>query len=63
MQLDNTSEDILSAVKEVVENYDKKEWVKSLKFRKKFPDKNKNPFMYSRIPLAQSFIKKYSNLV
>jgi putative glycosyltransferase (TIGR04372 family) len=63
MQIDNTSEDILSAVKEVVENYDKKEWVKSLKFRKKFPDKNKNPFMQSRIPLAQSFIRKYANLV
>jgi len=63
MQIDNTSEDILSAVKEVVENYSKKEWVNSLEFRKKFPDKNKNPFMQCRIPLARSFIKKYSNLI
>jgi putative glycosyltransferase (TIGR04372 family) len=61
-QIDNSSEDILSAVKEVVENYDKKKWAKSLKFRKKFPDKNTNPFMQSRIPIAQSFVKKYSNL-
>ena len=61
-QIDNSSEDILSAVREVVENYGKKKWAKSLKFRKKFPVKNTNPFMQNRIPIALSFLKKYSNL-
>ena len=61
---ENHPEDILSAVKELNENFNNKNWVNIIKKRRTFViKKSKNLFCNNRIPLPKMFINKYKNLL
>ena len=61
---ENLPEDIYDLIKEFLNGFEKKEWYKILSKRKTFLIKgNKNIFCQNKIPMPNTFIKKYKNLM